>query len=96
MSEECSSFQPTGLTQVPIQKLVMHRLLTGVAKKLFSGLKKGIEIAENCECRSGCQNCTEPAKNYNSGNADDKMDKKGGVALARHILDEAHLMENSG
>ena len=65
----------------------------GVAKKLFSvwqdALKKGIEIAENCECRSGCQNCIEPAKNYNSGNADDKIDKRGGIALAKHILDEA-------
>lgn len=65
----------------------------GVAKKLFSVwqdvLKKGIEIAESCECRSGCQNCIEPAKNYNTGNADDKIDKRGGVALATHILGEA-------
>ena len=65
----------------------------GVAKKLFSVwqdvLKKGIEIAENCECRSGCQNCIEPAKNYNTSNVEDKIDKRGGIALARHILDEA-------
>ena len=65
----------------------------GVAKKLFSVwqdvLKKGIEIAESCECRSGCQNCIEPAKNYNSGNADDKIDKRGGIALATYILEEA-------
>ena len=64
----------------------------GVAKKLFSVwqdvLKKGIEIAENCECRSGCQNCIEPAKNYNTSNADDKIDKKGGIALATHILEK--------
>ena len=65
----------------------------GVAKKLFSVwqdvLKKGIEIAENCECRSGCQNCIEPAKNYNTSNAEDKIDKRGGIALATHILEEA-------
>ncbi|MXV85769.1 DEAD/DEAH box helicase, partial [Candidatus Poribacteria bacterium] len=65
----------------------------GVAKKLFSVwqdvLKKGIEIAESCECRSGCQNCIEPAKNYNTGNADDKIDKRSGIALATHILEEA-------
>ena len=65
----------------------------GVAKKLFSVwqdvLKKGIEIAENCECRSGCQNCIEPAKNYNTSNAEDKIDKRGGIALAIHILEEA-------
>lgn len=65
----------------------------GVAKKLFSVwqdvLKKGIEIAESCECRSGCQNCIEPAKNYNTGNADDKIDKRSGIALATHIREEA-------
>jgi DEAD/DEAH box helicase domain-containing protein len=65
----------------------------GVAKKLFSVwrdvLKKGIEIAESCECRSGCQNCIEPAKNYNTGNTEDKIDKRGGIALATHILEEA-------
>lgn len=64
----------------------------GVAKKLFSVwhdvLKKGIEIAESCECRSGCQNCIEPAKNYNTSNAEDKIDKRGGIALATHILEE--------
>ena len=65
----------------------------GVAKKLFSVwhdvLKKGIEIAESCACRSGCQNCIEPAKNYNTSNAEDKIDKRGGIALATHILEEA-------
>ena len=64
----------------------------GVAKKLFSVwhdvLKKGIEIAESCACRSGCQNCIEPAKNYNASNAEDKIDKRGGIALAAHILEE--------
>jgi DEAD/DEAH box helicase domain-containing protein len=63
----------------------------GVSKKLFNVwqdvLKKGIEIAENCECRSGCQNCIEPAKNYNTVNTDDKIDKRDGIALARHILE---------
>ncbi len=65
----------------------------GVAKKLFSVwqdvLKKGIEIAENCECPSGCQNCIEPAKNYNTSNAEDKIDKRSGIALATHILEKA-------
>ena len=64
----------------------------GVAKKLFSVwqdvLRKGIEIAESCECRSGCQNCIEPAKNYNTSNAEDKIDKRGGIALATHILEK--------
>ena len=64
----------------------------GVAKKLFSVwqdvLKKGIEIAENCKCRSGCQNCIEPAKNYNTSTTDNKIDKRGGIALARYILKE--------
>lgn len=60
----------------------------GVAKKLFevwqTALEKGIEIASNCECRSGCPNCIEPAKSYNISNAD--IDKVGGIALARKLL----------
>ncbi len=63
----------------------------GVAKKLFSiwqdVLKKGIEIAENCECRSGCQNCIEPAKSYNISNAD--INKIHGIELATNLLEVA-------
>ncbi len=60
----------------------------GVAKKLFdvwgTALRKGMEIAENCACRSGCQNCIEPAKSYNASNAD--IDKVRGIKLAKSLL----------
>ena len=60
----------------------------GVARKLFevwpTALRKGIEIAENCRCRSGCANCIEPAKSYNISNA--AIDKAHGVALANELL----------
>ncbi len=60
----------------------------GVAKKLFevwrTALAKGIEIAENCVCRAGCQNCIEPAKSYNISNSD--IDKVQGIELARDLL----------
>ena len=60
----------------------------GIAKKLFevwqTALEKGIEIAGNCECRSGCPNCIEPAKSYNISNAD--IDKVRGIELARKLL----------
>ena len=61
----------------------------GVAKKLFTVLpnvlERGIEIAENCECRSGCQNCIEPAKSYNISNAD--INKIHGIELATELLE---------
>ena len=61
----------------------------GVAKKLFSvwqtALERGIEIAENCECRSGCQNCIEPAKSYNISNSD--INKIHGIELATELLE---------
>ena len=60
----------------------------GVAKKLFdvwrSALEKGMEIAQHCNCRSGCQNCIEPAKSCNISNAD--IDKLHGTELATKIL----------
>ena len=60
----------------------------GIAKKLVhewpAALQKGIEIAENCECRSGCQNCIVPPKSYNISNAD--IDKNKGIELARELL----------
>ena len=60
----------------------------GVAKKLFSvwdtALEKGIEIARNCRCRSGCQNCIEPAKSWNISNA--HIDKVRGIELAEELL----------
>ena len=63
----------------------------GVAKKLFevwrTALEKGIEIAENCPCRKGCQRCIEPAKSYDISNAD--IEKMRGVELARELLGEA-------
>ena len=63
----------------------------GVAKKLFSvweqAVSKGIEVAERCGCRSGCQICIEPAKSYNVSNA--FIDKVRGVELARRLLRDA-------
>ncbi|MCY4071774.1 MAG: DEAD/DEAH box helicase [Chloroflexi bacterium] len=60
----------------------------GVARKFFevwpTVLRKGIEVAEKCPCRSGCQNCIEPAKSWNSSNT--SIDKQAGVELAHYLL----------
>ncbi len=60
----------------------------GVAKKLFNvwrtALEEGIKIASRCECRSGCQNCIEPAKSYDMNNP--IIDKDRGIQLAKRIL----------
>lgn len=60
----------------------------GVAKKLFEvwpdALAKGVEVAQACPCRLGCQNCIEPAKSYNISNAD--IDKVKGIELATQLL----------
>ncbi len=60
----------------------------GVAKKLFEkwqqALSKGIEIARNCKCKSGCQNCIEPAKSYNISN--ENIDKSCGIELANNLF----------
>ncbi|MCY3798249.1 MAG: DEAD/DEAH box helicase [Chloroflexi bacterium] len=60
----------------------------GVARKFFevwpNVLTKGIEVAQNCPCRSGCQNCIEPAKTWNSSNT--AIDKQAGLELAKHLL----------
>ena len=60
----------------------------GVAKKLLErwqiALEKGVEIARNCECQKGCQNCIEPAKSYDISNA--VIDKERGIALATNLL----------
>ena len=68
----------------------------GVAKKLFEvwpiALKKGVEIAENCGCRLGCQNCIEPAKSYNISNAN--IDKRPGIELAHRVLEAAESEPN--
>ena len=62
----------------------------GVAKKLFDvwqmALEKGIEIASSCGCRSGCQNCIEPAKSYDISNA--VIDKVKGIELAKGLLEQ--------
>ena len=61
----------------------------GIAKKLYDVvpdvLNKGIDIAEKCKCRSGCQNCIEPAKSYDISNPD--IDKIRGIELARNLCD---------
>ena len=63
----------------------------GVAKKLFqvwrTALEKGIEIANNCECASGCQNCIEPAKSWDMNN--EVIDKMQGIELAKILLESA-------
>ena len=63
----------------------------GVAKKLFSvwqvALAKGAEIARNCKCSTGCQNCIEPAKSWNISNAN--IAKVKGLELAEELLDRA-------
>lgn len=60
----------------------------GVAKKLFNvwhvALEKGLEIARNCRCSSGCQNCIEPAKSWDISNAN--IDKVVGIQLAEDLL----------
>lgn len=60
----------------------------GVAKKLFSvwdiALEKGVEVARNCRCSSGCPNCIEPAKSWNISNAN--IDKLKGIELAGQLL----------
>ncbi len=61
----------------------------GMAKKLFEvwpiALAEGVEIARNCACRLGCQNCIEPAKSYNISNAD--IDKVRGIELATYLME---------
>ena len=63
----------------------------GVAKKLFSvwpvALEKGIDIARNCRCSSGCQNCIEPAKSWDISNAN--IDKVKGIELGEELLTAA-------
>lgn len=61
----------------------------GIAKKLYAVLpdvlRKGIEIAENCGCKDGCQNCIEPAKSYDISNTN--IDKIRGIELATDLLE---------
>ena len=60
----------------------------GIAKKLFNvwhvALEKGVEIARDCRCPSGCQNCIEPAKSWDISNAN--IDKMKGIELAEELL----------
>ena len=60
----------------------------GVTKKLFSvwdkALESGMNIARNCRCTSGCQNCIEPAKSWDVSNAN--IDKVPGIKLAEDLL----------
>ena len=51
-------------------------------------LKKGVEIARNCKCSSGCQNCIEPAKSWDISNAN--IDKVKGIELAEELLVAVH------
>ena len=60
----------------------------GVAKSLFArwpeSLRKGMEIAYQCPCRNGCQNCIEPAKSYDLGHQE--IDKQAGLVLASELV----------
>ncbi|MXY21843.1 MAG: DEAD/DEAH box helicase [Dehalococcoidia bacterium] len=60
----------------------------GVAKKLFSvwnvALEKGMEVAANCGCQTGCQNCIEPAKSWDMSNAN--INKVKGLELGSELL----------
>ena len=60
----------------------------GIAKKVFEKwpecLNRGMQIAAACQCRSGCQNCIEPAKSYNSSGGD--LDKRLGIELGYQLL----------
>ena len=61
----------------------------GIAKKLFTILpevmEKGIEIAKNCSCQSGCPNCIQPAKSYDISNTE--INKIHGIELAIDLLE---------
>lgn len=60
----------------------------GVAKKLFSvwdtALAKGVEVARNCRCASGCQNCIEPVKSWDISNT--PLNKVKGIELAEELF----------
>jgi DEAD/DEAH box helicase domain-containing protein len=60
----------------------------GISSKLFEvwdvALAKGIEIARNCRCSRGCQNCIEPAKSWGMSNPD--INKVKGIELAQRLL----------
>ena len=61
----------------------------GVARKFYEVwpdvLRKGIKIAADCPCASGCQNCIEPAKSWSTSNLD--IDKWAGIELGKKLLD---------
>ena len=61
----------------------------GVAKRLLTVLpnvlKKGIDIAEKCDCEAGCPNCIQPAKSYNISNTE--INKIRGIELAIDLLE---------
>ncbi len=68
----------------------------GIARKLYnewsSVLSKGIEIAQNCPCASGCQNCIEPAKSWSSSNVN--IDKAAGIQLASRLVKAEQMVAN--
>ena len=59
----------------------------GIANRFFSVwdkvLRKGVKVADNCECRKGCPNCIVPAKAYDINH---EIDKRAGLELARQLL----------
>ncbi len=65
----------------------------GITNKLFDVwdivLEKGIDIARNCKCSIGCQNCIEPAKSWDISNSN--INKIKGIELAEKILEGVQL-----
>lgn len=60
----------------------------GIVKKLFKvwreALETGIKYAENCSCETGCPDCIQPAKSWDSGSVE--INKAQGIALAKQLL----------
>lgn len=64
----------------------------GIVKRLLDvwpkALKVGIEKADSCACSTGCIDCIQPTKSWDSGNV--AIDKTKGIALATHLLESVN------
>ena len=56
----------------------------GIARKMLDTwrtiLEAGIDLAEDCRCRTGCPNCIMPPRSR------EELDKRQGIALGRRLL----------
>lgn len=61
----------------------------GIVKRLFQrwniALERGMDIARNCSCKTGCPDCIEPAKSWDINNPE--IDKGYGILLGQALLD---------